>query len=60
VDPESADFLYKTTDYYMPEHERTIIWSDSSIDIAWPLTGDPLLAVKDKIGIQLADAEVFV
>lgn len=56
---ESADFLYKTTDYYAPEHERSIIWNDPDIGIDWPLKGDPILAAKDRLGKRLADAEVF-
>jgi dTDP-4-dehydrorhamnose 3,5-epimerase len=56
---ESADFLYKTTDYYAPEHERTIAWNDSSLAISWPLTAEPMLAAKDRLGKQLKEAEVF-
>ena len=56
---ESADFLYKTTDYYAPEHERCIIWNDPAIGIEWPLPGAPLLAAKDSAGSRLMDAEVF-
>ena len=56
---ESADFLYKTTDYYAPEHERCIIWNDPDIGIRWPLQGEPILAAKDKAGKRLADAELF-
>lgn len=56
---ESADFLYKTTDYYAPEHERCIIWSDSTVGIAWPLAGQPILAAKDKNGKLLSEAETF-
>lgn len=44
---ESAEFLYKTTDYYSPEHERGILWNDPQLAISWPLTGTPLLAAKD-------------
>ncbi|MGE0558409.1 MAG: dTDP-4-dehydrorhamnose 3,5-epimerase [Burkholderiales bacterium] len=56
---ESADFLYKTTDYYAPEHERSIAWNDPDIGIRWPLTGDPVLAAKDIAGKRLHEAEVF-
>jgi len=57
---ESADFLYKTTDYYSPEHERCIAWDDPAIGVAWPgLAGPPLLSAKDLQGRQLAEAEVF-
>ena len=55
---DSADFLYKTTDYYAPEHERCIIWNDPDIGIEWPLE-EPILAAKDKVGRRLKDAEVF-
>lgn len=56
---ESADFLYKTTDYYVPEHERCVVWNDNTINIRWPLTGEPILAAKDIAGKRLQDAEVF-
>ena len=57
---ESAEFLYKTTDYYSPKYERTILWNDSHINIAWPLEGAPSLSAKDQQARSLADAEVFV
>ncbi|KWB38749.1 dTDP-4-dehydrorhamnose 3,5-epimerase [Burkholderia cepacia] len=56
---ESAQFLYKTTDYWFPEHERSIVWNDPDIGIAWPLDGEPLLAVKDAAGTRLMDADLF-
>jgi dTDP-4-dehydrorhamnose 3,5-epimerase len=56
---DSADFLYKTTDYYAPEHERCIAWNDPAIGIQWPLAGAPILAAKDLAGKQLQNAEVF-
>lgn len=56
---ETADFLYKTTDYYAPQHERCIRWDDPEIGIDWPLAGKPLLSAKDREGRLLADAEVF-
>ncbi|WP_321880825.1 dTDP-4-dehydrorhamnose 3,5-epimerase [Burkholderia cepacia] len=56
---ESAQFLYKTTDYWFPEHERSIVWNDPDIGIAWPLDGEPLLAVKDAAGMRLMDADLF-
>ena len=56
---DSADFLYKTTDYYAPEHERAILWNDPAMGIAWPLTTEPLLSAKDKAASLLADAAVF-
>jgi len=60
VTSDSAEFLYKTTDYYAPEHERSIIWNDSDLNIDWPLDGHmPLLSDKDKQGVLFKDAEVF-
>lgn len=56
---DSADFLYKTTDYYAPEHERSVLWNDPAIGIDWPLPGAPLLSGKDQAGVLLKDAEVF-
>ena len=57
---ESAEFLYKTTDYYAPEHERCIAWNDPAIGIEWPTVEAPLqLSVKDQAGKSLAEAEVF-
>jgi dTDP-4-dehydrorhamnose 3,5-epimerase len=57
---ESAEFLYKTTDYYSPKHERSILWNDTHINIAWPFEGAPSLSAKDQQARSLADAEVFV
>lgn len=56
---DSADFLYKTTDYYAPEHERCIAWNDPEIGIEWPAGVEPKLSDKDSQGLSLADAEVF-
>lgn len=56
---ESADFLYKATDYYAPQHERCIQWDDPAIGIRWPLVGEPLLSAKDSAGLTLGEAEVF-
>ena len=57
VTSESADFLYKTTDYYAPEHERCLAWNDPTIGIEWPLgSAQPQLSVKDQLGKLLADA----
>ncbi len=56
---ESSDFLYKTTNYYVPEHERCVVWNDPAVNIRWPLTGKPMLAAKDIAGKHLQDAEVF-
>jgi len=54
-----ADFLYKTTDYWAPQHERTLLWNDPELAIAWPLAGAPILAAKDSAGKLLSEAEVF-
>lgn len=59
VTSDSADFLYKTTDYYAPEHERCIAWNDPAVGIVWPLGGAPILSVKDQQGVSLAQAEVY-
>ena len=59
VTSEVAEFLYKTTDYYAPAHERCVIWNDPAIGIDWPLDGEPLLSAKDRQGVPLAQAEVF-
>jgi len=59
VTSESAEFLYKTTDYWYPEHERSLLWSDPSLGIAWPLTVLPLLAPKDATAPALSQAAVF-
>ena len=56
---DSADFLYKTTDYYAPEHERTIAWNDPELAISWPLQGEAILSPKDRAGARFRDAEVF-
>lgn len=57
---ETAEFLYKTTDYYAPEFERSILWNDPALGIDWRLNGaTPLLAAKDQAGKLLKDAEVF-
>ena len=59
VTSEAAEFLYKTTDYYAPQHERSILWNDPAIGIEWPLQGAPLLSGKDQKGVLLAEADVF-
>ena len=56
---EIADFLYKTTDYYAPEHERSILWNDPSLNIDWQVVGEPVLSAKDQAGVPLEKAEVF-
>jgi dTDP-4-dehydrorhamnose 3,5-epimerase len=59
VTSDSAEFLYKTTDYWSPAHERTLLWSDPQLAIPWPLTGEPLLAAKDVTGQPFGQAETF-
>jgi len=56
---DSADVLYKTTEYWYPEHDRTLLWSDPALGIRWPLDGPPILAAKDAAGRRLADADVY-
>ncbi len=56
---ESAEFLYKTTDYYAPEHERSLLWSDPELGIQWPFDEAPQLSAKDQAGKLLRDAELF-
>ncbi len=55
---EAAEFLYKTTEYYAPEHERTLLWNDPDLNIAWPAS-EPLLSDKDRQGLPLGRAEVY-
>jgi dTDP-4-dehydrorhamnose 3,5-epimerase len=59
VTSDSADFLYKTTDYYAPEHERCIIWNDPDIGVQWPVDIEPNLSAKDSAGRCLGDIEVY-
>lgn len=56
---DSAEFLYKTTDYWYPEHERTLLWNDPTIGVDWPIDFAPQLAAKDQAGKLLAQADVF-
>jgi len=58
---EWAEFAYKTTDFYAPQYERTLLWNDAQVGVAWPLVNDeaPLLSAKDVQGKTLAEAEVF-
>ena len=56
---DSADVLYKATDYYAPEHERSIAWNDPDLAIEWPLSGTPRLAAKDAAAPRLRDAELY-
>jgi dTDP-4-dehydrorhamnose 3,5-epimerase len=60
VTGDHAEFVYKCTDFYAPEHERCIIWNDPEIAVAWPLDGDsPFISVKDQKGVSFRDAEAF-
>lgn len=59
VASEAAKFLYKTTDYWYPEHERSLLWCDPTVDIQWPVGGEPQLAAKDAAGKVLAEADYF-
>jgi len=56
---EAAEVLYKATDYYAPEHERTIAWDDPELAIAWPLAGAPTLSARDRAGARFRDAQTF-
>lgn len=56
---DSADFLYKTTDYYAPQHERSLAWNDATVGVQWPLEGEPQLSAKDLAGKPLGECEVF-
>ncbi len=56
---DSADFLYKTSSYWAPQHERCLLWNDPAIGIVWPTKDSPILSDKDKSGKFLIDAEVF-
>jgi dTDP-4-dehydrorhamnose 3,5-epimerase len=56
---ESAQVLYKATDYYAPEHERTLAWNDPDLKIDWALESDPIVSAKDQRGVTLRDAETF-
>ena len=58
---DTADFLYKTTDYYFPDLERSLLWNDPAIAVSWPIEADvlPIISAKDNIAPKLADAELF-
>jgi dTDP-4-dehydrorhamnose 3,5-epimerase len=56
---DSAEFLYKTTDYWYPEHERSLLWNDATIGIEWPIDFEPKLAAKDAAGKPFGQAELF-
>jgi dTDP-4-dehydrorhamnose 3,5-epimerase len=57
---ETAEFLYKTTDYWFPEHERCIRWDDPTLGIDWKLSSAPVVSAKDALGKNIGDAELFV
>jgi dTDP-4-dehydrorhamnose 3,5-epimerase len=59
VTSERAECVYKTTEYWSPAQERTLLWNDPALAIAWPLAGAPVLSAKDQAGVPLAQAEVF-
>jgi len=54
-----AEFLYKTTDFWHPAHERTLLWNDPALGIDWPIVGEPIVAAKDAAGVPLASAETY-
>jgi dTDP-4-dehydrorhamnose 3,5-epimerase len=56
---EKAQVLYKATDFYAPEHERTVIWNDASLKINWELDGEPIVSAKDQRGMAFRDAPSF-
>ena len=56
---DGTEVLYKTTDYYEPEHERCVLWNDPDVGIEWPLDGAPVVSEKDRRGIPLKQAETF-
>jgi dTDP-4-dehydrorhamnose 3,5-epimerase len=57
---DKAEFLYKTTDYWAPEHERCLMWNDPEVGIDWPLMEAPILSAKDQLGKRIDVAETFV
>lgn len=56
---DHVEFLYETTNYWAPEHERCIAWNDRTINIQWPIEGEPLVSLKDSQGTLLSNAELF-
>lgn len=58
VRSESAEFLYKTTDYYAPEHEKCLAWNDAALGVEWGVSS-PMLSIKDQKGVSLGEAEVY-
>lgn len=56
---DAVDVVYKVTDYYAPEHERSLLWNDPALAIDWPLEGEPLLSDRDRRGLPLGEAETY-
>jgi dTDP-4-dehydrorhamnose 3,5-epimerase len=56
---DGAHVLYKATDFYFPEFERTLLWSDPELNIAWQLDGDPTISIKDRAGVAFKQAEIY-
>jgi len=59
VTSDVAETVYKATDYYAPQHGRSLLWNDPALAIAWPLTAEPVISAKDLAGTRLADCEAF-
>jgi dTDP-4-dehydrorhamnose 3,5-epimerase len=59
VTSDSAEVLYKSSDFYAPQHERTILWNDPELSIAWPVSGIPTISAKDAAGAPLREADIF-
>lgn len=59
VTSEFAEVLYKVTEYWAPEHERTLAWNDPALQVDWPISGQPVLSEKDTQGVQLSEAETY-
>ena len=59
VTSDAAEVVYKATAYYAPEHERSLLWNDPDVGVAWPLTAPPVLSAKDSTGRRLVDCELF-
>ncbi|MHB8849455.1 MAG: dTDP-4-dehydrorhamnose 3,5-epimerase [Burkholderiales bacterium] len=59
VTSDTAEFLYKTTDYWAPPFERSLLWNDPALGIDWPISGEPVIAAKDAAGLPLSRCEVF-
>jgi dTDP-4-dehydrorhamnose 3,5-epimerase len=56
---EKAQVLYKATDFYAPEYERTLLWNDPKLNIGWDLHSEPVVSAKDQRGVALRDADTF-